>query len=1176
MKKRLLTQLSLLLLFTSMVFGEYGPELIHDAGNENGEIKSAHRHYGNSALWKGSFSMTRGHNGSTYLLTGNERLAYTYQAFPTDIGESYEVKATLVGADTSRNGNFVAGSIVAIANQVPTAHGSNEIALSKTATGSTPTEVIFTFTAISTNSYVVLRGDTSWKYPNLSSVSVKKIDGTTPPVQDTQAPTITLNGANPQILTMGDAYIELGATVSDNVDTNLMANIDASRVDTSTVGTYVVTYDVNDTTGNQALQVSRTVVVNEEPTIPPVTGTNFILGVNLNGGAVNIEGNLWKSEAQALQSGLRFSETPLAYVTRLNPTPDVDSDTSTMLNSVHWTRGDWSVQQTLPNGEYDVYVWIMENYRSNVRELDIEIENTSVAQDIGTLARGNWTKYGPYSTGVEDGVLDIKLLKGRGDAHMMGFSVFNSAPPSEADTTPPTLTLNGENPQALTVGFSYVELGATATDNVDGNITGSIKSTSNVDTSIVGTYTVTYDVNDTAGNQAIQVSRTVIVNEKATCTQNTNIIKDGTFENKSTYVAWIKTSGDARIVRKSYNGATGTSLNGNGGKYVLRAKGGETVTAEQTIDIAPCVGENVSYDFRAELGGYGDGDTIEVKVLFKNSNNQIVSTYTTEAFTSRRVMTEFTNKANVPSDASQVTVQLTFNRVKGKNIDGYVDNLSLVIKEGTIVEDTTPPTLTLLGTNPVNLIVGTTYTDAGATATDERDGNVTANIVTTSTVDTSTAGTYLVTYDVNDTAGNNAEQITRTVNVALPADVGAPTLTLLGTNPVNLIVGTTYTDAGATATDERDGNVTANIVTTSTVDTTIAGTYLVTYDVNDTAGNNAQQITRTVNVALPADTEAPVISLIGEETVTITEGERYPDAGATATDNIDGDISAYIVTVNPVDFRTAGTYTVTYDINDSVGNQATQVTRTVVVTAIANTPPIAVATVTPSTTTEGEVISFDASGSTDSDGSIDAYEWKEGSVVLSTALDFTKSDFAVGTHTVTLTVTDDDGATHADDVVVTIESNVAITTNVKKTGQTISYYVKDDGDYQKGVTPSYTRDDVKEIVTDHITGLQWQDNTEAKTIRKNWADAQTYCSSLSLDGGEWRLPTIQELQGIVVDGAYNPSIDTTAFVNYETSDYYWSSTTNADGTSYAWIVGFYNGRTDYYNKTNTDNVRCVR
>jgi len=147
---------------------------------------------------------------------------------------------------------------------------------------------------------------------------------------------------------------------------------------------------------------------------------------------------------------------------------------------------------------------------------------------------------------------------------------------------------------------------------------------------------------------------------------------------------------------------------------------------------------------------------------------------------------------------------------------------------------------------------------------------------------------------------------------------------------------------------------------------------------------------------------------------------------------------------------------------------------------------------------------------------------------------------------------------------------------LKKTGQTTIYYTYDDGYYEKGVTPSYTRNDNTQVVTDHITGLEWQDNLETKTVIKTWSEAQGYCSALGLDGGGWRLPTIQELQSIVVDGAYNPSIDTTAFVNYSTSYYYWSSTTGANSTSYAWVVHFNDGYTGGDYKSNTYYVRCVR
>ena len=68
----------------------------------------------------------------------------------------------------------------------------------------------------------------------------------------------------------------------------------------------------------------------------------------------------------------------------------------------------------------------------------------------------------------------------------------------------------------------------------------------------------------------------------------------------------------------------------------------------------------------------------------------------------------------------------------------------------------------------------------------------------------------------------------------------------------------------------------------------LVGSYTVTYNVSDTVGNAATQVTRTVNVV---DTTVPVITLSGDATVTIWVGAVYIDAGATATDNYDGNIT---------------------------------------------------------------------------------------------------------------------------------------------------------------------------------------------------------------------------------------------------------------------------------------------
>lgn len=77
---------------------------------------------------------------------------------------------------------------------------------------------------------------------------------------------------------------------------------------------------------------------------------------------------------------------------------------------------------------------------------------------------------------------------------------------------------------------------------------------------------------------------------------------------------------------------------------------------------------------------------------------------------------------------------------------------------------------------------------------------------------------------------------------------------------------------------------------------------------------------------------APIITLKGEETITIAQGTEYIDEGATAEDDLDGDISSDIIVNNPVDINTPGEYTITYNVRDWAGNWAEEVIRTVIVT----------------------------------------------------------------------------------------------------------------------------------------------------------------------------------------------------------------------------------------------------
>jgi len=77
------------------------------------------------------------------------------------------------------------------------------------------------------------------------------------------------------------------------------------------------------------------------------------------------------------------------------------------------------------------------------------------------------------------------------------------------DTVPPIIELNGNSMITIEYGAEYVDQGVVAFDNIDLSL--DIVITGQVDTSILGDYTITYNVRDIAGNQAIEMSRVVVV-----------------------------------------------------------------------------------------------------------------------------------------------------------------------------------------------------------------------------------------------------------------------------------------------------------------------------------------------------------------------------------------------------------------------------------------------------------------------------------------------------------------------------------------------------------------------------------------------------------------------------------------------------------------------------------------
>ncbi len=239
------------------------------------------------------------------------------------------------------------------------------------------------------------------------------------------------------------------------------------------------------------------------------------------------------------------------------------------------------------------------------------------------------------------------------------------------------------------------------------------------------------------------------------------------------------------------------------------------------------------------------------------------------------------------------------------------------------VVDTQPPAITLNAGSPISVECGSVFSDPGAIALDVCDGSLA--VTASGTVNTAVPGTYTLTYRAVDTAGHDAVT-TRTVVVV---DTFPPVITLDGNNPLTLECGATYNEPGVTALDSCEG--TRPVTISNTVNTLQPGTYLVTYRASDSAGNEAVA-TRTVNVV---DTQAPVITLHGQNPITIECGGSFDDPGGVAFDACNGLQTLQIT--GSVNTQQPGTYTRTYVAQDASGNTATQ-TRTVII--VDTTPPL--------------------------------------------------------------------------------------------------------------------------------------------------------------------------------------------------------------------------------------------
>jgi formylglycine-generating enzyme required for sulfatase activity len=124
-----------------------------------------------------------------------------------------------------------------------------------------------------------------------------------------------------------------------------------------------------------------------------------------------------------------------------------------------------------------------------------------------------------------------------------------------------------------------------------------------------------------------------------------------------------------------------------------------------------------------------------------------------------------------------------------------------------------------------------------------------------------------------------------------------------------------------------------------------------------------------------------------------------------------------------------------------------------------------------------------------------------------------------------------------------------------------------------GVPPHRSYEISGEIVTDPNTHLTWQRALDGQV--RAWDEASAYCSTLTLAGGGWRLPTMSELQSLIDETVTAPAIDQDAFPATP-GEGFWAGTPLAGMAPYRWFVSFDRGIAYNALPNRPYNVRCVR
>jgi gliding motility-associated-like protein len=808
-------------------------------------------------------------------------------------------------------------------------------------------------------------------------------DATVTIVDDTP-PVITLVGNNPETIPLGNTYTEAGATVSDNCSVSISNLIISGVVDTSTVGTYTLTYDINDDNGNAATTVTRTVEVIDD-TSPTVITQDITVDLDSNGTvsitATDID-NGSNDPGGIASMTLDISSFDCSNVGNNTVTLTVtdnsgNSDSATAIVTV---------QDVLPPNVLTQNITVSLDASGNASINVTDIDNNS-SDNCGIQSMSlNTTSFDCSNIGDNTITLTVTDVNGNTDSADATVTI--------VDDIAPIIALLGNNPETVQLGGSYIEAGATVSDNCSVSLSN-LNITGTVDTNTIGSYTLSYDINDDNGNAATTVTRTIEVIDD---TAPTIITQDITIDLDTNGAASI-TAADIDNGSSDPSGIASMTLDissfdcsnvgNNTVTLTVTDNSGNSDSATAIVTVQDVLPPNVltQQNITVSLDASGNASINVTDIDNNSSDNCAIQSMSLDT-------TNF--------DCSTIgdnTVTLTVTDVNG--------NTNSADATVTVVDDIAP-VITLQGNNPETVQLGDSYVELGASVSDNCSISL-SNLIISGTVDSNTIGTYTLTYDINDDNGNAATTVSRTVEVI---DDTAPTII---TQDITIDLDTNGA-ASITAADIDNGSsdpsgIASMTLDISSFDCSNIGNNTVTLTVTDNSGNSdSATAIVTVQDVLPPNvlTQNITVSLdaSGNASINVT------DIDNNSSDNCA--IQSMSLNTTAFNCSNIGNNTVTLTVIDVHGNSNSADATVSIVDDIA---PVA--------QTQDITIQLDSNGNasiTESDidnGSTD--NCSIASMTLST-YNFDCDD--VGLNNVTLTITDIAGNTVDGTAVVTVENPV--------------------------------------------------------------------------------------------------------------------------------------------------------